>query len=149
MTQISTDKEIICEHLRNLWTKNQKLMENFLYKSETYNIIGACYEVHNHLGAGFLEAVYQEALALEFDMQNIPYEREKTLTIAYKGKELEKHYRPDFLCYDAIIVELKALSAITTEHESILLNYLKASGLKVGYVVNFGEKSLKYKRMVL
>ena len=124
-------------------------MSEFLYKSEGYKIIGACYEVHRYLGAGFLEAVYQESLAIEFDMRNIPYEREKKLTVFYKGKELSKTYSADFMCYNSIIVELKALSGLIGEHESQLLNYLKATGIKVGYLVNFGEKSLKYKRMIL
>ena len=124
-------------------------MSEFLYKSEGYEIIGACYEVHRYLGAGFLEAVYQEALAIEFDMRSIPYEREKRLTVFYKEKELNKTYNADFICYNLIIVELKALSELTGEHESQLLNYLKATGIKVGYLVNFGEKSLKFKRMIL
>ena len=79
-------------------------MSEFLYKSEGYEIIGACYEVHRYLGAGFLEAVYQEALAIEFDMQKIPYECEKKLTVYYKGIELEKTYRADFICYNLIIL---------------------------------------------
>jgi GxxExxY protein len=124
-------------------------MSEFLYKSETYKIIGACYEVHNNLGTGFFEMVYQEALAIEFHIQNIPHEREKKLPITYKEIVLKKHYFADFVCYNSIMLELKALSALTTEHESQLLNYLKATGLKVGYLINFGEKSLKYKRMVL
>ena len=104
--------------------------------------------VHNELGCGFLEAVYQEALELEFQYRNIPYQREAQLDIYYKKQLLKKHYQADFICYDKIIVELKALSALTSEHESQLLNYLKATGLRVGLLINFGKKSLEYKRMV-
>ncbi len=104
--------------------------------------------MNRELGPGFLEAVYQEALAIEFGKQHIPFEQEKVLSIVYKDIELEKKYIADFICYDKIIVELKALSQLTSEHESQILNYLKATGYKLGILVNFGEKSLKYKRMV-
>ena len=125
------------------------MMTDILFKTESYRIIGACMEVHNVLGAGFLESVYQEALAYEFYLQNIPFEREKKLTIRYKDIELEKMYSADFVCYDAIIVELKALSGLTSEHEAQVLNYLKATGYKLGILVNFGGKTLEYKRLVL
>ena len=124
-------------------------MTDILFKTESYRIIGACMEVHKVLGAGFLEPVYQEALAYEFYLQNIPFEREKKLTIRYKDIELEKMYSADFVCYDAIIVELKALSGLTSEHEAQVLNYLKATGYKLGILVNFGGKTLEYKRLVL
>ena len=124
-------------------------MKDILFKTESYRIIGACMEVHKVLGAGFLEPVYQEALAYEFYLQNIPFEREKKLTIRYKDIELEKMYSADFVCYDAIIVELKALSGLTSEHEAQVLNYLKATGYKLGILVNFGSKTLEYKRLVL
>ena len=125
------------------------MMTDILFKTESYRIIGACMEVHNVLGAGFLEPVYQEALAYEFNLQNIPFEREKQLTIRYKDIELEKMYSADFVCYDKIILELKALSALTSEHEAQVLNYLKATGYKLGILVNFGAKTLEYKRLVL
>jgi GxxExxY protein len=121
---------------------------DLLFKDEVYRIIGAAMEVHKVLGCGFLEAVYQEALELEFQFQQIPYKREAKLKIYYKGHLLNKFYEADFICYDSVIVELKALSALTSDHESQLLNYLKATGMKVGLLINFGEKSLKYKRMV-
>ncbi len=123
-------------------------MGNLLYEQESYNIIGAMMEVHKTLGCGFLEAVYQEALALEFERRNIPFEQEKRINISYKGVLLKKYYEADFLCYGKIIIELKALSALTSEHESQLLNYLKATELQLGFLANFGEKSLKYKRMI-
>ncbi len=123
-------------------------MVDLLYKEECFKIIGACMVVHKTLGCGFLEPVYQEALSIEFKRQNIPYEKEKILTISYKDVELDKKYIADFVCYEKIIVELKALSSLTSEHEAQILNYLKATGLKLGLLVNFGEKSLKYKRMI-
>jgi GxxExxY protein len=119
-----------------------------LFEQETENMIGAFYAVHNELGCGFLEAVYQEALAIEFKLRNIPFEQEKQLTITYKGVTLKKFYQTDFICYNKIIIETKALSLLTSEHEAQLLNYLKATGLKIGFLVNFGEKTLKFKRMI-
>ena len=121
----------------------------YQYSDETYKIIGAAQEVHKILGNGFLEAVYHEALEIEFSEQNIPYQSEKELPINYKKKLLNKKYKVDFLCFDKIIVEIKALSKITSDNEAQLLNYLKASELKVGLLINFGEKSLNVKRMVL
>lgn len=122
---------------------------NLLYKDEAYQIIGACMEVHRELGCGFLEVVYQEALEIEFQARNIPYTREKILRIQYKDKILKKEYSADFICFDKIIVELKALSELNSEHESQVLNYLKATGFKLGILVNFGQKSLEYKRLIL
>jgi len=124
-------------------------MVELVYKEECFKIVGACIEVHNTLGCGFLEPIYQEALSIEFQKQKIPFEREKTLTVVYKDIELEKKYVADFVCYEKIIVELKALSSLDSEHESQILNYLKATGCKIGLLINFGEKSLKYKRMIL
>jgi GxxExxY protein len=95
-----------------------------------------------------LETVYQEALAIEFERQKIPFVKEKKLLLFYKEIQLEKFYVADFLCYDKIVVEIKALSALTSTHDSIMLNYLKAIKLKVGILANFGEKSLKYKRLI-
>jgi len=124
-------------------------MVDLIFKEECFKIIGACLEVHKTIGCGFLEPIYQEALSIEFNKQNIPFEKEKILCIIYKDIELEKKYIADFICYDKIIVELKALSSLDSEHESQVLNYLNATGFKLGLLVNFGEKSLKYKRMVL
>lgn len=122
---------------------------DYLYKDETYKIIGACMEVHSKLGSGFLEPIYQEALEIEFDLRKIPYEREKPLTVHYKDKPLEKKYLVDFVCYDKVIVELKAVSEVTPVHEAQLLNYMKASSIKVGLLVNFASPSLVTKRLVL
>ncbi len=119
-----------------------------LYKEEVYSIIGAAMEVHSVLGCGFLEAVYQEALAMEMTDINIPFEQEKLIQINYKESVLKKYYQADFVCYNKILLELKALSAITTEHESQILNYLKATNIKLGLLINFGEKSLVYERYI-
>ena len=106
-------------------------------------------EVHNELGPGFLEQVYQEALELELLNKNIPNEREKHLDIYYKGTLLNKKYISDFICYDKIVVELKALSELSSEHESQLINYLKATKHRVGLLINFGSSGLEYKRLIL
>ena len=119
-----------------------------IYKEEVYRIIGACMEVHRELGCGFLEAVYKEAIELEFQSRKIPYQREAKLEIFYKEQLLKKYYEADFVCFGKIIIEIKALSGLLPEHESQLLNYLKATKLKVGLLINFGRQSLEYKRMV-
>lgn len=103
-------------------------------------------EVHKVLGHGFLETVYQEALAIEFSTRSIPFNREVELPASYKGKQLNTSYRVDFICYGSVIVELKALSKIGTVEESQIINYLKAGGLEVGLLLNFGTSSLEYKR---
>lgn len=122
--------------------------QTILYKAENYSIINACMEVHNHLGNGFLEAVYQEALEYEFELQNIPSLREYPLQIKYKDKILKKEYIPDFICYNNIIIELKAVSGLTPSHISQVLNYLKATGCRLGLLVNFGQSSLEWKRII-
>lgn len=126
-----------------------QLKEEFLFGNETYQIIGAAMSVHRELGPGFLEAVYQEALALEFSEKMIPYKKEQALEIQYKGRPLNKRYFADFLCYDQIIIELKAMEAIHNDHLAQVLNYLKATNLKLGLILNFGAPSLQYKRVVL
>ena len=123
--------------------------QDLLFKDECYKIVGACMEVHRTLGCGFLEPVYQEALAFELQRQGIPYEREKEYEINYKGLILSKTYKVDFLCYGNIIVELKALGQLSKEHMAQVLNYLKASHLNLGLLVNFGTISLNYERIVL
>lgn len=115
---------------------------------QTYEIIGAAMSVHKCLGCGFLESVYQEALEKEFQLSKIPYSREHKLEIIYKGFPLESYYKTDFICYKSVIVELKALSYITSREESQVINYLKATGLKRGLLLNFGARSLQYKRFV-
>jgi GxxExxY protein len=115
---------------------------------QTYLIIGAAMTVHKELGSGFLEAVYQDALELEFEHAGIPYQREVELPIRYRGELLAARYKVDFLCYEAIVVELKAIEHITSREESQLINYLKASGKEKGLLLNFGSHSLDFKRMI-
>jgi len=115
---------------------------------QTYAIIGAAMEVHRQLGCGFLEAVYQQALAKELSARGIPFEREVELIVYYKSEPLDCKYRADFICYQDVIVELKALSALTGVEESQVLNYLKATGIQRALLINFGAPSLEYKRLV-
>ena len=114
----------------------------------TYRIIGAAMEVHKELGCGFLEAVYQEALQREFVHERIPFQSQPSIQIEYKGQLLNKSYQPDFICYDDVIVEIKAISNLTGLEEAQIINYLKATGFKVGLLLNFGSKSLEHKRLV-
>jgi GxxExxY protein len=124
-------------------------MDEFLYEKETYRIIGACFEVYNEKGCGFLEPVYQECLEIELGLQEIPFDAKKPLTLEYKGHKLKKTYEPDFVCFGKIIVEIKAVSSLTDDHRAQLLNYLNATGFKVGLLVNFGHyPKLEYERMV-
>ncbi len=124
-------------------------MTELIYKDEVYEIVGAAIEVHKELGSGFLEAVYQEAFEIELKARKIPFESQKKLGIFYKGELLEKEYYADVVCYDKIIAELKALDRLMPKEESQILNYLKASRLKVGVLINFGAPSLEWKRFVL
>jgi GxxExxY protein len=116
---------------------------------QTYAIIGAAMEVHGQLGSGFLEAVYQEALLLELAARGISASREVELPVTYKGQRLATYYRADFICYQRVIVEVKALDKLTGVETSQVLNYLKATGLKVALLLNFGGESLEYKRYVM
>ncbi len=122
---------------------NQRILSD-----ESYGIIGACMAVHRELGPGFLEAVYQEALAIELEERKIPYSREQPVAVRYKGEVLKKGYLADFICYDEIIVELKAIARLESVHEAQLINYLKATNLQIGLLVNFGQSSLQQKRVL-
>jgi GxxExxY protein len=113
--------------------------EKILYKQECYLIQGAVFEVYREMGSGFLEAVYQECLEREFVNRNIPFEAQVQLSLAYKGEALRQQYKADFICYDTIIVELKAVKDIGDEHRAQVFNYLKATGLRLGLLVNFGH----------
>jgi len=123
-------------------------MSSLLYEEETYKIIGACMKIHKALGSGFLESVYQEVLAKEFTKEGIPFEKEKKLNLYYEGEKLNKYFKADFLCYDKIIVELKSVSFLNKSLEGQVINYLKATNKEVGLLINFGEKSLKWKRFI-
>jgi GxxExxY protein len=124
-------------------------MAEIFLKEESYKIIGICMAVHNELGMGFREAVYKEALEIELKNENIPYEREKCFPINYKGKILKKRYPVDFFVFDNIILEIKASSVMLDSFVSQTMNYLKSSGLTLGIIVNFGQRSLVYKRVVV
>ena len=120
------------------------------YEDLTYNILGACFEVYKRMGCGFLEAVYQECLEIEFEHRVIPYVAQQKLKLTYRDRELKQRYVPDFVCYGKIIVELKAVSEMTSDHQAQLLNYLHGTGIKVGLLANFGHyPKLEYKRMVV
>jgi GxxExxY protein len=114
----------------------------------TYAIIGAAIEVHKQLGCGFLEPVYQEALALELGRRNIPFRREVRLAVHYKDQLLETSYWVDFICFESVIVELKALARMSGTEEAQVINYLKATGFEVGLLLNFGTQSLEHRRFV-
>lgn len=115
---------------------------------QTYAVIGAALEVHKRLGPGFLEAVYQEALSVELTLRGIPHRREAALDVFYKGTRLATAYRADFICFDAVVVETKAIGALGNHDYAQLLNYLKATGHRRGLLLNFGSVRLQYKRMV-
>jgi GxxExxY protein len=124
--------------------------ERVLYAEESFDIQGAVFEVSRELGIGFLEAVYQECLALEFSARGIPFKPKPSLGLRYKGHALLQKYAPDFVCFDRIIVELKAVREFAPEHRVQVINYLKATGLRLGLLVNFGcAPKARIERLVL
>ncbi len=124
-------------------------MVEVVLKEESYKIVGACFEVYNAMGCGFLEAVYQECLGIEFSKQTIPFKAQAPLELSYKGQMLEQKYVPDFTCFEKVIVEIKALKELSDEHRAQVHNYLKATGYRLGLLVNFGHHSkLQYERIV-
>jgi GxxExxY protein len=110
-----------------------------IYEEESYKIRGACFEVYKEKGCGFVEAVYQECLEIEFELQKLLYVPQPRLELAYKGRKLKSEFQPDFICFGKIVVELKAVSELTEEHRSQVHNYLKATGHKLGLLINFGH----------
>jgi GxxExxY protein len=123
-------------------------MADIILKDESYKIIGACMEVHTELGFGFKEIIYKDALEIEFKERGIPYQREKSYKITYKGILLPRRYSADFVIYDTIILEVKAMPLIINNFVLQTRNYLKASGIRLGIIANFGEKSFNSKRVV-
>ena len=124
-------------------------MSEYPLTDETYEIIGACFEVYNEKGCGFLEPVYQECLEIELGLRQIPFQAQVGLALDYKGHRLKKTYEPDFICHDAVIVEIKALSQLTDDHRAQLINYLNATAKTVGLLVNFGgHRGLEFERFV-
>jgi GxxExxY protein len=113
--------------------------DGLIYENEAFQIRGAVFEVYRAMGAGFLEAVYQECLEVEFARRGVPFEMRKPLSLTYRGEPLRQTYVADFVCYDRIIVELKATRAIAPEHRAQVINYLRATDMKLGLLVNFGS----------
>lgn len=123
-------------------------MEIF-YKEESYAIMGACFEVYNEMGCGFVEPVYQECLEMELALRGIVFRRKAELEVHYKGRRISRKYIPDFICWDKIILEIKAVSQLADVHRAQVHNYLKATGLKLGLLINFGHHpKLEYERIV-
>jgi GxxExxY protein len=123
---------------------------NIIYKEESYRIMGACFEVYKEKGCGFLEAVYQECLELEFGLQGILFQPRVELALAYKGRPLKQRYVPDFVCFGKIILELKAVSQLNDEHRAQVHNYLRATGYRLGMLVNFGHyPGVEHERIVV
>ena len=114
-------------------------IEPLIYETESYAIRGAIFEVYSILGSGYLEEVYQNALEEEFTLRGVPFEAKRRIDVIYKGRNCGNYYSPDFICYDKIIVEIKAVESIHEKHKAQLMNYLKATGYKVGFLVNFGS----------
>ena len=124
-------------------------MMKLIYSDETYKIRGAIFEVYKEIGCGFLEAVYQECLELEFTLQKIPFFAQHDVRLKYKGEILSQKYKPDFLCFDNIIVEIKAVKELNNEHQAQVINYLKATGTEIGLLVNFGSyPNVEIKRLI-
>ncbi len=124
-------------------------MADIIYKDECFRIMGACFEVYNELGCGFLEPVYHESLGMELAMQEIPFRQKAEVTLNYKGQLLVHTYEPDFVCWDMIILEIKAVSELADTHRAQVHNYLKATGHRLGLLVNFGSyPKLVWERIV-
>ncbi len=125
-------------------------MPSIIYKLESFEIIGACFEVYKEKGCGFLEPVYQECLEMELADRNIPFVAKPLLSLTYKGRPLKNKYQPDFICYDKIIVELKAATGLADEHRAQVHNYLRATQMRLGLLVNFGHyPKVEYERIVV
>jgi len=137
-----------------LTAKNAKFREamadDLLYREEVYRIVGACVAVHKDKGNGFAEPVYQDALEIELEMSEIPFDAQRNYPLSYRGRLLKHTYTPDLLCFDKIVVELKAAKCLTDEHRAQLINYLKVTGLQLGLLVNFGSfPRLEWERLIL
>jgi GxxExxY protein len=126
------------------------MSDDLLYREESYRIIGACFAVYKDKGNGFAEPVYQDALEIEFEFSEIPFDRQRNYSLTYRGRTLKHTYTPDLLCFEKIIVELKATKMLTDEHRAQLLNYLKVTGHQLGLLVNFGSfPRLEWERVIL
>ena len=124
-------------------------MEKVVFKEESYRIMGACFEVYKEKGCGFLEPVYQECLEIELELQGIPFQEQHEIDLTYKGRRLKQMYEPDFICFDKIILKIKAVSRLADEHRAQIHNYLKATGYKLGLLVSFGHyPKVEWERIV-
>ena len=124
-------------------------MNDLIYKDEAFKIMGACFEVYKGKGCGFLEPVYQECLEIELELQGMPFVLQKSLKLEYKGRSLRQTYTPDFICYEKIILEIKAVTQLADEYRAQVINYLNATGYKLGLLVNFGHyPKLEWERLV-
>ena len=131
------------------YAKRAKMGTQIVFKEESYKIIGACFEVYKEKGNGFLEAVYQECLSIEFTEQDVPFVEKPRLRLNYKTRELRQTYEPDFLCFEEIIVEIKAVKRLADEHRAQVIDYLKATGKQLGLLVNFGHyPKIEHERFV-
>jgi GxxExxY protein len=132
------------------FTTSTRGVMKMLFPDESYRIMAACFEVHNRMGCGFTEAVYQECLEIELEFQGIPFLAQHELQLAYREKTLKQTFKPDFICYDKIVVEIKAAEQLIGKHEAQVINYLNATGYELGILVNFGtHPKLEYKRLAL
>ena len=124
-------------------------MAEIVYREESYAIMGACFEVYKQMGSGFLEPVYQECLCVDLALRDIPFRAQPELSLSYKGRALDKTYKPDFICHDKIILEIKAVRELADEHRAQVHNYLKATSYRLGLLVNFSHyPKLQYERIV-
>ena len=125
-------------------------MAELILKDECYRIVGACFDVYNAMGCGFLEAVYQECLEIELAELSIPFVAQPDIALHYRNRKLKQHYVPDFICFDSIIVELKATRILADEHRAQVINYLNATGYKLGLLINFGHHpGIQHERFIL
>jgi GxxExxY protein len=126
------------------------MTDNLIYREECFKIVGACFEVYNEKGSGFLEPVYQECLEIELAYQEIPFAAQQELELTYRGQRLEQVNKPDFICFGKIIVEIKAHSSLIDEHRAQVINYLHATGFQLGLLINFGSHpKLQWERLVV
>ena len=124
-------------------------MGKLILEKETYDILGSCFNVHNHFGNGFLEVIYKDAIELEFEKQNIPFTRELEFPVFYNDIKLKHSFFADFIVHNEVMLEVKSVSALADAHRAQSMNYLKVSGIKIALLVNFGQQRLEYQRLII
>jgi GxxExxY protein len=143
-------QKAITKHTKENETHEKGEGMEIVYKEESYRIMGACFEVYKEMGCGFLESVYQECLELEFGIQGLPYKSQAPLGLQYKERKLKHKFIPDFILFDKIVLEIKAVTELVDVHRAQVLNYLKATGFRLGLIVNFGHyPKVEYERIVV